>query len=141
MITFSKGFSVQSGLKSNVIKLWIKSELQKEQKQWQHIHIHLCSDDELLQINQTYLKHTYYTDIITFDYSESNLISGELFISNDRVIENAIHHNIEVSQEYARVIIHGILHLCGYTDNTTQFQLQMRKRENSALKRLNKSYI
>jgi probable rRNA maturation factor len=133
MIVFTKGFNLHTGLKSGTIKQWIKAELRKEQKQIQHIQINLISDHELLHINQTYLNHDYYTDIITFDYSDSHYVTGELFISKDRVKENAQKNKITSQQEYARVIIHGILHLCAYSDQTPSNKRKMRKRENIAL--------
>ncbi|MFM2101041.1 MAG: hypothetical protein RIR05_27 [Bacteroidota bacterium] len=133
MIVFTRGFNLLTGLKSSAVKLWIKEELRKEQKQIQHIQINLLSDDELLYINQTYLNHNYYTDIITFDYSDSHYVSGELFISKDRVIENALKNKITSQHEYARVIIHGILHLCAYSDKSPSSKRKMRNRENIAL--------
>lgn len=94
------------------------------------ISINLCSDDHLLQINKKHLNHDYYTDIITFELSENNEISGDLYISTDRVLDNAKQLNITFHVELNRVIIHGILHLCGYKDKTKAQQKEMREKEN-----------
>lgn len=93
------------------------------------ITIIMMSDDELLQINNEYLQHNYYTDIITFDYTFDTTISGDLYISVDRVKENArLYHNT-FNNELKRVIIHGILHLCGYKDKSKKDKLIMRNKE------------
>jgi rRNA maturation RNase YbeY len=93
------------------------------------ISIVFCSDDYLKVINLKYLNHDYYTDVITFDYSENNRISGDLFISIDRVNENAGLNNINFIQELYRVIIHGVLHLCGYNDKTVKEKKEIREKE------------
>lgn len=92
------------------------------------------NDDYLLDINQRFLNHDYYTDIITFDYCENNLISGDLLISIDRVVENSQILKIDFHQELHRVILHGILHLCGYKDKTMEEEIAMRDLENKYLK-------
>lgn len=100
-----------------------------ECKEIGEISVILLSDEELLKINIDYLKHDYYTDIITFDFSEGCKISGELYISVDRVKENAQKYGYRFEQELKRVIIHGILHLCGYKDKSKKEQHEMRKKE------------
>jgi rRNA maturation RNase YbeY len=89
-----------------------------------------CKDDYLLNINQTYMNHDYYTDIITFEYSKESMISGDLFISVDRIKENALIYNVSFSNELTRVIYHGTLHLCGYKDKSAKDVLLMREKEN-----------
>ncbi len=91
----------------------------------------LCSDDYLLQINQTHLNHNYYTDIITFDLSDSkgSGVVGEVYISCDRVRENAKIFTTSYLNELKRVILHGALHLCGYKDKTKTKQAEMREKE------------
>ena len=84
-------------------------------------------------MNQSYLSHDYYTDIITFDYCEGNLISGDLFISVDRVEENADTFNVAFLSELHIVMIHGVLHLCGYKDKSMEEEKQMRLLENKYL--------
>lgn len=94
-----------------------------------------CSDDYLLDINRSYLNHDYYTDIITFDYSEGIVISGDLFISIDRIIDNSKLFNVSFNQELCRVIYHGFLHLCGYKDKTEEDIKLMRNKESFYLKK------
>ena len=98
--------------------------------------IHWVNDDELLEMNNRFLNHNYYTDIITFDYSRGKKISGELFISEDRVVENANKETIPFEQERDRVIAHGVLHLLGFKDKTEQEQEEMRLKEDQFLKEL-----
>jgi probable rRNA maturation factor len=94
-----------------------------------------CSDNFLLDINRTYLKHNYNTDIITFNYNENDLISGDLIISIEQVKRNAIYFNQDFSTELYRVIFHGILHLIGYNDKTKVQRKQMTFMENKYLKK------
>ncbi len=98
------------------------------------ITIVFCTDDYLLEMNKTYLNHDFYTDIITFDYSENGVISGDLFISVDRVNDNAGSFSVSVDNELKRVIYHGVLHLCGYKDKTEKEEKEMREKENFYIK-------
>ncbi|MFA5641243.1 MAG: rRNA maturation RNase YbeY [Bacteroidales bacterium] len=98
-----------------------------------NINIVFCSDDYILSVNNQFLKHNYYTDIITFDYSHNNLLSGDLIISIDTVKENSLLYETTFREELNRVIIHGILHLMGYKDCTKQEKEVMRKKEDLAL--------
>ena len=92
------------------------------------------SDDELLEMNRQFLQHDYYTDIITFDHgTERKKISGELYMSLDRIKENAILHREKYSTEFYRVIAHGVLHIIGFQDKTTKLLEEMRKKENEAI--------
>jgi rRNA maturation RNase YbeY len=95
-----------------------------------------CSDEYLLDVNKKYLNHDYYTDIITFDYVEDKIISGDIFISSDRVRENANQFNVSFEMELFRIIIHGILHLLGYKDKTKKDKSLMTEKENFYLSRL-----
>ncbi len=92
-----------------------------------------CDDEKILEVNQQYLNHDYYTDIITFDYTEGNVLSGDLFISLDTVRTNAEQRNISYREELDRVIIHGILHLCGINDKGPGERQLMEAAENKAL--------
>ncbi len=92
-----------------------------------------CSDEYLLKMNNDYLKHNFYTDVITFDYTEGDIISGDIFISIDRVKENAEKYNVSFENELQRVMIHGVLHLVGYNDKTEEEQKQMREKESQYL--------
>lgn len=121
------------GLDSEFFYSWISKVLEKEGKQLGDIAIVFCSDDYLLSMNKQYLNHDYYTDIITFDYSEQQFVAGDLFISSDRVKENAAGLDLSFNDELNRVVIHGVLHLCGYKDKTKEDELLMRAKEDFAL--------
>lgn len=112
----------------NTIK-WVKHSIKIESKALGEISYIFCSDEYLLKLNQDYLNHNTYTDIITFDYTEENIVSGDIFISIDRVKENAIKFKVDFAQELSRVIIHGVLHLMGYKDKNTSDKELMRGKE------------
>lgn len=115
-------------------KQWILKVINIYQKKAGEVFFLFCSDEALLKINQDFLQHDYYTDIITFDNSErEEVISGELYISLDRIIDNAKSLNIDFETELHRVLIHGVLHLIGLNDKTTDEQLQMRAAEQNCL--------
>lgn len=92
-----------------------------------------CSDEKILEVNNEYLQHDFYTDIITFDYTEGDIISGDIFISLDTVRSNSEKFQTDYDEELHRVIIHGILHLCGVDDKTDEEEKEMRKAEDEAL--------
>jgi len=115
---------------------WIKNVIQKEGKKPGDISFIFCSDDFLLEVNKKYLNHDYYTDIITFDYVENNLIQGDIFISLDRVKENAMTYKTTFDNENHRILIHGILHLVGYKDKLKEDKLLMTAKEDFYLKEL-----
>ncbi len=114
--------------------LWLSDVANKEDKKLGELNIVFCSDDYLLQMNQEHLDHDYYTDIITFDYVDGSVLSGDLFISVDRVKENAASFEVEIEQELHRVVVHGFLHLAGYRDKTEAEEIEMRSKENTYLK-------
>jgi len=115
------------------IAAWIKSVAAVYAKKTGDISYVFCSDAHILSINNHYLAHDYYTDIITFDYSAGVIISGDIFISLDTVRSNAAALKIEFNDELHRIIIHGILHLCGNDDKTPTLRAEMTKKENLAL--------
>lgn len=115
---------------------WIKTVALSYGKTTGEIAYIFCDDDKILEINRHYLKHDFYTDIITFDYSEGDVISGDIFISLDTVMTNSQKYNTDFPEELYRVIIHGILHLCGVDDNSEADKQYMRKEEDRALKLL-----
>lgn len=132
-------FSFQTNypLKSRTkIKQWIKQVIEAKGKKTGNITYIFCDDEYLLEVNKQYLKHDYYTDVITFDYVENDLISGDIFISTDRVRENALAFGSSETEELHRVIIHGALHLLGLKDKSEKEASQMRQAENEALKLL-----
>jgi rRNA maturation RNase YbeY len=108
---------------------YVKILINRELNKMGEISVILCSDKYLLEINIEYLKHNYYTDIITFNYVEGKVISGDLFISVDRVKENSREFSTGFIKELYRVIFHGILHLIGYNDKTEEQQKIMREKE------------
>jgi probable rRNA maturation factor len=116
------------------IKKWIAKIAALEKKDLGTIVYTFVNDETLLDMNKHYLNHNTYTDIITFDYTEKKKIAGEIFISTDRVKENARKFNSSFDDELKRVIIHGILHLCGYKDKTTSDAKAMRLKEERSLK-------
>lgn len=123
-------------INKNSIKKNTKSLIFNEFKKIGYISIILCSDLYLLKINKQFLKHNYYTDIITFNYCEEDTISGDLFISACRVKENADNFEVSFIVELYRVIFHGILHLIGYNDKTKEEQVEMRKKEDFYLREI-----
>jgi probable rRNA maturation factor len=136
MITFQNQ-SISFKLKEKArLKSWIKAVTETEKHVLGDINYIFCSDDELLEINVQHLNHNTYTDIITFDYTEGKKINSDIFISVDRVEENAKKFKVPFEEELHRVMIHGILHLCGYKDKTKTDAELMRKKENGALKLL-----
>jgi rRNA maturation RNase YbeY len=120
------------------LKSWIASVVKKEKRSIGQLNYTFMSDESLLKINIQYLKHNTYTDIITFNYNEGKKISGDIFISIDRIKENAEAFDIKFEEELHRVMIHGVLHLCGYKDKSKADSDLMRKKENAALKLFNK---
>jgi len=116
---------------------WIESVMKQEQQQMGTLNFIFCSDNYLHQLNVSYLDHDTLTDIITFPYNESS-ISGDLFISIERVRENAEVHSLSFADELHRVMIHGILHLCGYGDKTPAEAQAIRQKEDEALLLLQK---
>ena len=111
----------------------IKRIINNESYKKGSLNIIFCSDEYLLRLNKEYLNHDYYTDIITFDYVENNIVSGDLYISIDRINENSQKLNINFKNELTRVIFHGILHLVGYNDKTESEKQEMRRMENMYL--------
>ena len=112
---------------------WISKVCVDESYNLGDISLIFCSDEYLLDMNRTHLDHDYYTDIITFDYTDNQIVSGDLFISIDRVRDNATDFNVSFEHELHRVIIHGVLHLCGYKDKSDDEEKLMRTKENNAL--------
>ncbi|MBV5284306.1 MAG: rRNA maturation RNase YbeY [Paludibacter sp.] len=114
---------------------WIKETAAEYGKKAGDIAYIFCSDERILEVNKQYLQHDYYTDIITFDYSEGQIISGDIFISVDTVKTNAQEFGVSFEQELNRILIHGILHLCGQDDKTPELRLEMTRKENLAIER------
>ena len=109
---------------------WLKVVAESEICKLGAVNVIFCSDNYILDINQRYLQHDYFTYIITFDYCEGNVLSGDLFISVDSVRENALFYGTEFEDELNRVIVHGVLHLIGYDDHSEDDIAMMRSKEN-----------
>lgn len=115
---------------------WLEKVIESEGKIAGEISYIFCSDDYLYKMNVQYLNHDTLTDVITFDYTEANKISGDIFISIPRVEENASEFGKTFTDELNRVMVHGILHLCGYKDKTTKDEKIMRLKEDEKLELL-----
>ncbi len=115
---------------------WVKAVADSYGKRVGEVAYIFCDDEKILEVNREYLEHDYYTDIITFDYSEGKRIAGDLFISLDTVASNAEQFGRPYEEELHRVIIHGILHLCGIKDKEPGEREQMEQAENQALELL-----
>jgi len=115
------------------VKKWITKVVEQYGFEVGDISYIFCSEEEILRINKQYLRHNYFTDIITFDYSENGLVSGDLFISVDTVRSNSKLFDTRYDEELLRVMIHGVLHLCGLKDKSENDAKQMRKAEEDAL--------
>lgn len=124
------------GLSEEEVYSWLTLVCERMQAKLEYLEITLCTDEFLLGMNREYLDHDYYTDILTFDLNEDEnfrLVRGELYISMDRIKENAQELNVSWLDELHRVIVHGVLHLCGFRDDTEELKISMQKEENVAL--------
>jgi rRNA maturation RNase YbeY len=115
------------------VSAWIKQVADNHHKKIGDISYLFCDDEKILSVNRQYLQHDYYTDIITFDSSGEKMLQGDIFISLETVASNAKEYQVPFQQELYRVIIHGILHLCGIDDQTEEEQAIMTQQENKAL--------
>ena len=120
-------FELKGKLQNN---RWLKFVAESEIRKVGDISIVFCSDNYILDVNMKYLQHDYFTDIITFDYCEGQVLSGDLIISIDSVRENAALYGAKFEEELNRVMVHGVLHLIGYDDHTEADQMIMREKEN-----------
>ena len=117
------------------VSLWLLDVINKEEKAIKEVSFSFCNDKELLKVNQEFLSHDNLTDIITFDYSDSSGIIGEILISTERVKDNALDFDQPFDVELRRVMVHGILHLCGYKDKSDDDKILMTKKEDFYLSR------
>lgn len=136
MISYQTEGVRMPAIKRRETSAWIKSVAASYGKKVGDIAYIFCNDEKILEVNKEYLQHDYYTDIITFDYCEGNVISGDLFISLDTVKSNSELVGATYEQELHRVIIHGILHLCGINDKGKGEREIMEAAENNALSML-----
>lgn len=132
-ITYQTDGVKMPAIKKREITEWIKQVAAKYEKRVGDVAYIFCSDEKILEVNREYLQHDYYTDIITFDYTEGNRIGGDIFLSLDTVKTNAEQYADSYEQELHRTIIHGILHLCGIDDKGPGEREIMEKAEDDAL--------
>lgn len=130
---FNEGNAQMPAINKTNIRAWVKQVAQNHGKRVGEVSYIFCDDEKILEVNRQYLQHDYYTDIITFDYTEGDKISGDLFISLDTVRTNAEQFEQPYDRELHRVIIHGILHLCGINDKGPGEREVMEQHENQAL--------
>jgi rRNA maturation RNase YbeY len=135
-ITFQSEGVRHPQINENKLSQWIESVANKHDREIGEISYLFCDDEKILEVNQEYLNHDFFTDIITFDYSEENTISGDIIISLQTVESNSQMYKTEYTEELHRVIIHGILHLCGLNDLTDDEEKTMREAEDEALEML-----
>ena len=133
MITFQTEHIDMPGIDQNKVREWVKQVAASYAKRVGEIAYFFWDDEKILEVNREYLQHDYYTDIITFDYCEGNRLSGDLFISLDTVRSNAEMLGTDYETELHRVIIHGVLHLCGINDKGPGEREIMEAAENRAL--------
>ncbi|WP_321333989.1 rRNA maturation RNase YbeY [uncultured Bacteroides sp.] len=132
-ITYQTEGTKMPDIKKRETTEWIKAVAASYEKKIGEIAYIFCSDEKILEVNREYLKHDYYTDIITFDYCEGNKLSGDIFISLDTVLTNSEQFHTTYNEELHRTIIHGILHLCGINDKGPGEREIMEAAENKAL--------
>ena len=127
------GVKIPSFISKKSLKEYLKTLASTEDKQLKDLSVVFTDDDYLLEVNKQYLNHDYYTDVITFDYSADNHVSGDIMISLPRVKENAESLMVSYEEELYRVVFHGLLHLCGYKDKSASDEQLMRSKENKYL--------
>ncbi len=132
-ITFHNNDTEYELLDQTVLKKWLHQTAVECGFIISFLHYEFCSDEALLVINQQYLQHDYYTDIITFNYNDNTHVQGDIYISIDRVKDNAKKYKTNRVDELHRVMVHGLLHLCGFDDKTPAHKKIMREREDQAL--------
>ena len=133
MITYQTDGTRMPNIKKRPTTAWIRAVAATYDKKVGDVNYIFCNDERILEVNREYLQHDYYTDIITFDYTEEDTISGDLFISLDTVKTNSEQFGTEYDEELHRTIIHGILHLCGINDKGPGEREIMEAAENKAL--------
>ena len=133
MISYNTDNVKMPALKRRATNAWIRAVAARYGKQVGDVAYIFCDDAKILEVNRQYLQHDYYTDIITFDYCEGNTLHGDIFVSLDTVRSNAAEFGATFDNELHRILIHGILHLCGQADKTPDARAEMTRKENDAL--------
>ena len=130
---FTEGAAQMPEIKKTEIRNWVKQVAQMHNKRVGEVSYIFCDDEKILEVNRQYLQHDYYTDIITFDYTEGKKISGDIVISLDTVRSNAEDAGCTFQQELCRILIHGVLHLTGQDDKAPDTKAEMTRKEDLAL--------
>lgn len=133
MITYNCEGVKMPNIKKRETTAWIKAVASEYGRKVGEIGYMFVDDEKILEVNREYLGHDYYTDIITFDYCEGNTLHGDIFVSLDTVRSNAAEFGATFDNELHRILIHGILHLCGQADKTPEARAEMTRKENDAL--------
>ena len=133
MISYNTDNVKMPALKRRATNAWIRAVAARYGKQVGDVAYIFCDDAKILEVNRQYLQHDYYTDIITFDYCEGNTLHGDIFVSLETVRSNAAEFGATFDNELHRILIHGILHLCGQADKTPEARAEMTRKENEAL--------
>lgn len=133
MISYNTENVKMPALRKREVNAWIRAVAAKYGKKVGEVAYIFCDDAKILEVNRQYLQHDYYTDIITFDYCEGNTLHGDIFISLDTVRSNAQEFGVSFDNELHRILIHGILHLCGQNDKAPADHEEMTRKENEAL--------
>ena len=133
MISYNTDNVKMPALPRRATNAWIRAVAAHYGKKVGEVAYIFCDDAKILEVNRQYLQHDYYTDIITFDYCEGNTLHGDIFVSLDTVRSNAAEFGATFDNELHRILIHGILHLCGQADKTPEARAEMTRKENDAL--------
>lgn len=133
MISYNVDDVKMPKLERRAVNRWIKAVAAVYDRVPGEVAYIFCSDAKILEVNQTYLQHDYFTDIITFDYCEGRRLNGDIFISLETVASNALEYGVSFDEELRRIMIHGILHLCGQDDQTPALRAEMIHKEDKAL--------
>jgi len=134
VILFNNEYTDALLINEDAICEWIENVVINENHNLGDLSFIFCADTYLLEINKKYLKHNFFTDVITFDYTENKIVAGDIFISIDRIKENSEKYSVTFNYELLRVIIHGVLHLLGFKDKDKEDKLLMTSKEDEYLK-------
>lgn len=136
MITFNNYNVKMPAIERKLVREWLKKIADGHGRQVGNLNYIFCDDERILEINKKFIGHDYYTDIITFDYSDPKVVHGDMYISLDTVFSNSKKFNTSYNEELMRVIVHGLLHLCGINDKGPGERAIMESAENEALNKL-----
>ena len=136
MISFDSKNVVMPDIDIEKVSTWLEMVAESHSRRIGNLCYLFCNDDEILDVNRRFLNHDYFTDIITFDYSRKDKVSGDIFISLDTVKSNSVDLKTSYNTELLRVIVHGLLHLCGIKDKSPEERIVMEKNEDQALEML-----